>query len=418
MSSQTSSSLLLLKCLERFEKQSQEMASREGLVRFFCQEVLPFIAEEATIEPLRVEWRERRDHLNQQIQDAEVHAMAETKEVFHEIKRVISSIDNERVLQQIALLDRLVVSQKQWYGPPLYQVLYDEIKQLLQLLLGAGQRDLCTKYAKLASCKKYVSRGSISELEEEVYIGEFSFAPSVVDAFTAIEDVYLNRFYDPAIVWWYFEGAIWCWSTPELYFEHVEASQHGKNHGFHFQTICYKFAWKEIAAGRDRVEAQSTPVIFTKDLFQNGLRVLINAISTHICGHKENVPPCPKEPVTTFELILDGNELWVQAMFENQMAEKFFIQAFHEEAGGEGSGVFRFVKDLFEDKREGERRANLIYKWESASKCINRIKLPKELKQAFFGKVHGATFYFRGTRVWVRDAKDLLRELRTCAQKI
>ena len=56
--------------------------------------------------------------------------------------------------------------------------------------------------------------------------------------------------------------------------------------------------------------------------------------------------------VEVFELILDGNELWVHATFENHEVEKFHVQTFNEGAEGEGSQQYQFVKKLFKDPHE------------------------------------------------------------------
>ena len=71
------------------------------------------------------------------------------------------------------------------------------------------------------------------------------------------------------------------------------------------------------------------------------------------------------------------------------------------------------MKEIFANPHEGERKAKLVYKWESIPKHINRLKLPKSLKQAFFKKGHGSTLYFGGLRVRLSStAKDVLKELR------
>jgi len=50
-----------------------------------------------------------------------------------------------------------------------------------------------------------------------------------------------------------------------------------------------------------------------------------------------------------FELVLDGNELWLHVIFENQAIEEFFIQAFHEGTDLEGSQQYQFMKEIFKN---------------------------------------------------------------------
>ena len=54
-----------------------------------------------------------------------------------------------------------------------------------------------------------------------------------------------------------------------------------------------------------------------------------------------------------FELILDGNELWVRVTFDNQETEKIFVQKFHEGADPAGSHLYQFVKELLKNPEAG-----------------------------------------------------------------
>ena len=252
MSASANNPLLLFNCLERFEKQSREITNRNDLVEFFCRHIIPLFAENSNIEDLRNEWKSRRNQLNQNIHETEARALNEIKNTFQEIKAAVGHANSEVITQRMTLIDRLMTGQEKWYGSPLYRFLYDELKQLFQLLLEAGYEDLCKKYANLATHKKYVQKDpnqgerwvyvleggrtshflSTKELEEaqkrgdenlllpippdytlmdETYIVEFSFAPSVIDAYAAMDAVHWDRLQDPVIVWWYFESALWCW---------------------------------------------------------------------------------------------------------------------------------------------------------------------------------------------------------------
>jgi hypothetical protein len=347
-----------------------------------------------------------------------------------------------------------------WYGTPLYRILYDELKQLFEILIGAGYADLCKKYAKLATHKIYVQTDlnqeerwvrvlenghttkvlSAEELEivrredegtllsispdyhlvDEAYIEEFSFAPTVLEAYAAMDAVHWDRLRDPAVVWWYFESALWCWKTTEFYFDEVVRPKNGDDHGKHFKTTCEKVTWREIAAVRDRDNSIRTPVIFTEELFRAGLRTLTNAINAYLSQDpallKNQLQPT-ESPATTFELVLDGNELWVNVTFENQATEKFYVQKFHEGPDPAGSHLHQFVKEMLKDREVGLKKARFTRKWESASKHINRLHLPEGLKQKFFTKSYGSHFQFNGVRISLKfdnpvNISLILRELR------
>jgi hypothetical protein len=107
----------------------------------------------------------------------------------------------------------------------------------------------------------------------------------------------------------------------------------------------------------------------------------------------------------------------VHVAFENQTVEKFYIQKFHEGADPAGSHLHQFMKETLKDPDSGVKRAKLTRKWESASKHINRLNLPQNLKRAFFTKSHGSHFQFNGARLSLKsnshtDVRLILHELR------
>lgn len=252
------------------------------------------------------------------------------------------------------------------------------------------------------------------ELIDKVYIEEFTFAPTVIKAYAAEDAIYWKRHREPCIIWWYFESALWCWRTPESYFDQLIVPKNRNNPENHYHIICQKCTWQEIASVRDRTP-DGTISIFTKNFFQEGLTTLINAISAFLSNGISSPPTSLKLPKSTivFELMLDGNELWIKASFENEVSEKFYVQRFHEGPNAEESPIFKFVKDLFKSPGIGSKKAKLVYKWETASRHINRLKLPMDLRKAFFGKSYSSTFNFNGIRVELpSDCNEVLSELR------
>lgn len=453
-------SLILLNCLERFEKQSEEITNRNELVELFCEQVIPLLAENVLIGDLRKHWSLRRDLMNRKIQESEAKAIEEIKETFAEVSNAIGDTTNKKILPKLALIGRLVSGEEKWYGSPLYQILYDELKQLFEILMAAGYTDLCKNYAKLATHKIYVQTDpnqgerwirvlgdhhttkvlSREELEivrredegsllsippdihpiDETYIEEFFFAPTVLEAYASMDAVHWERLSDPVVVWWYFESAVWCWKTTEFYFDEVIRPKNGDDHGKHFKTTCEKVTWREIAAVRDRDNSIQIPIIFTEDLFRKGLRTLANAINIYLSQDPillKNQLQSVELPMTTFELVLDENELWVKVIFENQAVEKFYIQKFYEGPDPAGSHLHQFMKETLKDPDSGVKRAKLTRKWESASKHINRLNLPQSLKQEFFSESHGSHFQFSGARLSLKpnpkiDVRLILHELR------
>ncbi len=362
---------LLLTCLERFEKQTQKIETRDDVVVFFCKEVIPFLSESSTIATLRNSWRSHRIFLNQQVQETDAEALLETKETFLEIKKKLNS-SNEAINEKLFIIERIASGQERCYGSPLYRTLYNELKDLCELLLKHGYQDLCKRYAKLASYKTQIPKdpkqtiswarrlanGSLYylndkevqeahedgeenlilftpdyELVDKTYIKEVTFAPTVLKAYSEIDAICWKRYQDPAIIWWYFECALWCWKTHESYFDQIMTSKEGEDYGKYFYTLCDKIAWREIACARDNKVLEKTPIIFTKEFLKNGLTILINSINIFLSNETDTYSPSlpkPKQANISFELILDGNELWVKTTFENQETEQFYIQKFYK----------------------------------------------------------------------------------------
>ncbi len=452
-------SLLLLNCLERFERQSKELQSRDEVVELFCTQGIPLLAENSLIDELRKDWAHKRDLMNLRVKETEAKAWEELKETADAVPIALGACPNETITKKLALIQRLISGEEKWCGTPLYQILYDELKQLFELLANAGYSDLCKPYAKLANRKIYVQTDPNQEerwikvfgdrhtskilnadeleiarredelsllqvppdyhLADETYIEEFTFAPTVLETYDAMDAIHWNRFQDPVVVWWYFETALWCWKTTEFYFNEVIRPKNGNDLEKHFKTTCEQATWREIADVRDRVNnAGRTPVIFTTEFFRAGIRTLANAIASYLSqdpATRDLTFQSAHSPTTTFELVLDGNELWVHVAFENQSIEKFFIQKFNDNAELAGSYLHRFVKDILKDPTVGTKKAKLTRKWESASKHINRLKIPKLLKSNFFRKMHGSSFQFQGDRIVITENEKaclILSELR------
>jgi hypothetical protein len=453
-----SNPIIFLKFLERYEKQSREITSNNALIELFCNDIIPLLAESKVIASLREGWRNQRDQLNKRLQETEEKASKETIATFKKVKASIGDIKNQLIEEKISTIDNLVINKNKIYSDPFYRILYRELKQLFYLLLQAGHSDICKKYAKLATHKEYVQKNPdqkerwaiiqeddktpkiltdkeltkakseglslISvpvdyELIEKPYIDEFLFAPSVVEAYEVMDAIHWDQVRNPAIVWWYFESALWCWHTPEIHFDQILTSNKKKNDHKYFQVIGEKFAWQEIVGIKNTFDAKFTPIIFTNNLFQMGFKTLINAIYDFLLKGDSALAKntyTPEQNMVFFELKLNGNELWVHVTLSNDSIFKFYLQKFNEGIDADGSLIYRFMKDIIKNPEAGEKKANLSFSSESASKHINRIRLPVALKQAFFGRASRATFHFNGAKIALRsndkETKAIFNKLR------
>lgn len=452
-------SLVLLTCLERFEKQVEVTASRAELVGLFCRQIIPLLSEHNLIDDLREYWLLRRTQINQKIQELEEKALEEVKGTFVQVREAIGNKTDKRILVKLSLINRLILGDEKWYGNPLYRILYSEMKELFEMLIDAGYVDLCKKYAKTRtraiyiethpqrvdkSAQMFTETGDAKILEgketeitsiteqsglisipierhlvDKTYIQEFFFAPIVLEADAARDEVNRDRICDPVIAWWYFDVALRYWNTTEFYFDEIVRPKNGNDHGKHFQTTCEKVAWREISSVKEGDNLDRPAVTFTEGLFRVGLRALINEINIYLSQDpivfKKQLHSI-RTSVTTFELFLDGNELWVNVKFENDAIEKFYIQKFHEGRDLEGSRLYQFMCELLNESSSGGGRPSQKRTWESASKCINRLKLPELLKREFFSRCQGDEFQFRAPLISLKsnsdkDVAQILRQL-------
>lgn len=146
------------------------------------------------------------------------------------------------------------------------------------------------------------------------------------------------------------------------------------------------------------------------------LHEFLNSINIYLSNGSDSLSSfhsLPKQENVTFELILDGIELWVKASFPNLENERFYVQKFYDNNDPEDSQLFKFVKSIFNSPASGKKRAELKFQWETISKHVNRIMLPNKLKKAFFEKTHGSIFCFSGLVVEFSDGSmEVLREFR------
>jgi hypothetical protein len=105
-------SLLLINCLERFERQSQGITSRRELVELFCTQVIPLLAENELLDDLRKAWISQRDQLKRKVQDTEARALEEIYETFVEVKTTIGDPANEKMTLKLALIERLISGEE------------------------------------------------------------------------------------------------------------------------------------------------------------------------------------------------------------------------------------------------------------------------------------------------------------------
>lgn len=448
---------LLLHTLYRFETESLSSPNRRALVRLFCLQILPFLLEQPSLEPLWKRLREQYEELNIQAADFEKSAIQEIKKAFREVQR---DLKRERGLPEDLKKrmedSRLVILKDEFRSIqyPLFRIYDDEFRNLLQALLKAGYRKVCEKHAELVELDerppkdpsqpekwallndrweivKIVPGDLISEedkqdrnkyycLEPEMrwikvpHIRTFQFAPSTSKTFDAQKAIHWNQLQNPAVVWRYLECALLLWNTPSSDFENEPMSLTDADEIilFHRKSSEYS-SWKEINRAKDTdMKKDDDVLIFTEKLFKDGFKTLISTVAGFLSREPQYESPVAV-PDLHFELLWHSQQLWL-AVETDELKERFCIQTFKCSGFKGGSDTEQFSKKLVENPLDPSPRQ---IDFERVSHALNRCKLPKSLKKKYFGPTWGGShILFQGPKIKVsRDEvnlKLLLSELK------
>ncbi|MCE2982931.1 MAG: hypothetical protein LW832_05135 [Parachlamydia sp.] len=336
-------------------------------------------------------------------------------------------------------------------------MLFDELKQLLELALTAGYTDVCKKYCKLNIYKKSVQKEpsqttrwgllndqgvvykilSSEEIAEatdnpnlisippethwidQTFIELFSIVPSLNKTYESKRATQSDQIHDPAVVWWWMQSALSFWNASQSHFEQPQSPPKTQTDcSKHFTKLCEVSAWREIEDAKRGNPSRSKAFIFTDTFFRNGLRTLTNEIIAFL----SNPDISTESSSCTFELQLNDNELWILVTPNNGQVERLYLQKFHDGEHPNGSSTLRFVKKLFQKPQGGQIKVELLYKSESIAKYINRLHMPKDLKKLFFHTTHGDRVQFNGIKITTENSplvniELILKELRKRHQK-
>ena len=443
--------------LSRFEEEVAKTSSRDALVKLFCSQIIPFISNHPILEPLRSRWIATQQALAYNVDKTEQDALEEIQDAFVKIRKDLEGITHNSIQSQITKIENILRGRDKYYSPPIYVVLFDELKQLLELALAAGFTDVCKKYCKLNTHDKAVQKdpsqttrwgllndeGKVYKIlssEEvlgakndpnlisippeihwidETFIELFTIVPSLNKTYESKRVTQSDQTHDPAVVWWWMQGALRFWSTPQSHFE--QPNRHPKTQtdcSKHFIKLCEVSVWREIEDSKRGNPSRSKAFIFTDLFFRNGLQTLNNEIIAFL----SNPDISTESSSCTFELQLNDNELWILVTPNNSQVERLYLQKFHDGEHQDGSSTLRFVKKLFQKPQGGKIEVKLLYKSESIAKYINRLHLPKDLKKLFFHTSHGGRVQFNGIKITaennpVANMELILKELRKNHQK-
>lgn len=414
---------LTMDTLARFEKQIASSTNRSQRIELCCLQAIPFLQSAPMLQPLLKKWRNQYAELSRQNVLYEAQALEEVTTTFRQIKAAVGKRKGATG-KKIQNIEEILAGRPGALGfvsKPLYEVVYWEIKELLEMLLTAGKLELCKQYAVLQERQKYLVRlGQEPELVKEPYIQMFTFAPSVAQACSSDAMLHWGRRQDPAVMWYYFELAAWFWGLPEDYFEKT-SDLLGRPDFDPLPALNVKSAWLEIAEIKNRRAMKERPIIFTEELFSEGFRTVANEIYAFMAKGCQIEEQDGAPSGVTFGLYLDENCLWVFVSLGLGGRSEYCLKRFND-GGAEGSVPYNFVKKLLhEHSQGGDVEMGLMPKSQSIPKMIDRCGIPREIKSFFFGKSRGSRVCFKGARVtleWQKDWRLIIKKLEKQHQKL
>ena len=346
-------SQVLLATLARFEEQIGSCKDRNAIVELFCIQIIPFLQTQALLVPLKDQWRKKYQKLLYQIEISEKDALNEVKEIYSHLADIFKN-GKKPITEKLDHI-RMILSEDPRAGFstwPLYKVVYYELKELLQMILEDGERRSCQQYANLKKTKKTIIHpNSHLEFIEEFIITNYTFAPSVEKAARALKATHWDQLRDAAVVWQYFEIALWCWNTSESYFEKTDEllKKHDKNP---LPALSEKSVWFEIAIVKNGSQDHN-PAVFTNQFFKEGMQTLVNEIMAFASkGFQLEKEPDDSLNRMVFELQLEENRLWVFVRTGLAEPKKYYLKRFNDGAM-EGSGPYEFIQYLLQKHPEG-----------------------------------------------------------------
>lgn len=443
--------------LSRFEEEVAKTSSRDALVKLFCSQIIPFISNHPILEPLRSRWIAKQQAMAYDVDKSEQDTLEEIQNAFVKINSDLQASTDNSIQLQITKIENILRGRDKYYSPPIYVVLFDELKQLLELALAAGHAAVCKKYCKLNTRSKSVQKDpaqktrwgllneqgvvykilsseEASEVKndpnllkippdihwiDETFIELFTIVPSLSKTYESKRAIQSEQTHDPAVVWWWMQGALRFWNTPQSHFEQpTRRPKTQTDCSKHFTKLCEVSVWREIEDAKRGNPSRSKAFIFTDTFFRNGLATLTNETIAFL----SNPDISTVSSSSTFELQLNDNELWILVTPNNSQVERLYLQKFHDGEHPNGSSTLRFVKKLFQKPQGGKIEVELLYKSESIAKYINRLRLPKDLKKLFFHTSHSDRVQFNGVKITAENnplanVELILKELRKNHQK-
>ncbi|MBF8263928.1 MAG: hypothetical protein HW387_1593 [Parachlamydiales bacterium] len=411
----------LLDAIARFENESKSSNETNHLIELFCYQVIPFLRDQASIELLRRRWRKKYEDLHSQIASLEQAALEEVTSAFRKIEQTVANRGS--VAKKVARINAILSGNPGKAGFtswPLYREVFFEIKGLLETVLRTrGGREICENYAILGVKEKRIIRvNKCPIVKREPYIAIFTFAPSVEKARLALDAAHWERTKDPAVMWHYFECALWCWNTEESYFE--KTSDLLKVASNPFPALSEKAAWLEIAKIKNRLSIDHPPLIFTSRLFKEGFCALANEITIFLSnGCPSGDSKLPTDQVI-LELSLKEERLWVLVYMGLSKPKEVYLKRFNT-GGINGSSPYDFIENLLQNHADrGEVLIDFADKSENIPKALERIGMRESFKNLFFGQSRGNKVTFHGSRIGIprnEECRLLLEELDEIHQK-
>lgn len=275
-----------LAVLEKWSQQLNEdiYKNRFEIVELFCRYIIPFIQKHPDFQPLVVDWRKSYEVQLLENNALQKKVLEETAQTFREIVNAIRDI-SEPLKLKIADIEEILngrPGREGYTSWPQYRKAYWAVKELLEMLFREGKTDLCACYANFDTTQRYVENDGKYQVVKKTHIAEFTFSSTIEEADQAEKEFSNLQLQDVVKIWSYFEVALYFWCMTD---QDIKKNLDYLYKVHPLRAASQKAAWFEINLVKRQREGRCTPIIFTTELFKEGLRTVINEILLAcVCG--------------------------------------------------------------------------------------------------------------------------------------
>lgn len=380
-----------LKALGHFADQVFEAISDYEVFHIISTCWVPAVKRAPILQPLRSLWDKSLHEYQQSWKKAEKTTIQQVSSACTLIKQRLQQnelLEDQEISSKFNSIERILNGEERVCLQPHYELAYDQIKSLLQLLFDKEKTEILNGLADII----YPSEtGKKANPNAKPYIHSFSFSSSISDLYDLKKKKSRDNFHDAWIIWENLCLAHWCWVYGENFFKPQELAYDSiaacARSSFLLELHSVYCDMHAIKEKRKRPIGSS---FFSQDRFKSYLKVLMN----HILLFQEEIADQaePENKIHALGLELNQNTLYLSVEWiKDKEACQYLLHTFQEK-----SAQLQTLLPLFNKKEEKIVSLSEHSSGNNSTKFLERMGLVKELKVIFVEKTSTNSVSFRG----------------------